>query len=121
MLAAERASTQSAKVELAVFRAAGTHSADPSALLDSRSFLDAIKTVDPSDQEAINKAIQAAVEANPRLRVPEPAPAAAEPEPTPPPSGGTFAGGPSGRGNDVSTMSIDDFRKQYKDTRPGRG
>lgn len=115
LLAAERTSTQTARVELAVFKAAGAHSADPGALLDSRSFLDAVKGIDPTDAEAINKAIEEAVANNPRLKLAEPTPAVdPEPEPTPPPSGGTFAGGPSGRGNDVSTMSIDDFRKQYK-------
>lgn len=119
LLASERVSTQNAKVELAVFRSAGTHNADPSALLDSRAFLDALKNVDPSDSDSINAAIREAVANNPRLKVPEPAPAAdPTPEPTPPPSGGTFAGGPSGRGNDVSTMSIEDFRKQYKENRP---
>jgi hypothetical protein len=111
-LTTEQASTRTARVELAVYKAASVHSADPLALLDSRSFLDAVSKLDPSDSDSLNAAIREAVESNPRLKVNEPAPAA-EPEPTPPPSGGTFAGGPSGRGNDVSTMSIDDFRKQY--------
>lgn len=119
LLATERTSTQTARVELAVFKAAAAHSADPGALLDSRAFLDAVKGVDPSDHDSINAAIREAVASNPRLKMAEPAPAAdPTPEPTPPPSGGTFAGGPSGRGNDVSTMSIDDFRKQFKEQRP---
>lgn len=118
MLATERASTQTARVELAVFKAAGAHHADPSALLDSRSFLDTLKDIDPTDTQAVEAAIKTAVDANPRLKLAESAPAAEpQPEPTPPPSGGTFAGGPSGRGNDVSNMSIEDFRKQYRDAR----
>lgn len=112
-VAAEKESTRMARVELAIYKAAASHQADPLALLDSRAFLDVVKSVDPSDSEALANAIKAAVESNPRLRLEEVAPAAAEPEPTPPPSGGSFAGGPSGRGNDVTDMSIDDFRKSY--------
>lgn len=106
-----------ARVELAIYKAAAANSADPLALLDSRAFLDVVKGIDPSDSESLQKAIQAAVEANPRLRLEEVAQVAAEPEPTPPPSGGSFAGGPSGRGNDVNDMSIDEFRKAYTASR----
>lgn len=54
--------------ELAVFRLAGD--ADPHELLDSRSFMRAIRDIDPSADGAnaqIKAAIDAAVEANPRL------------------------------------------------------
>lgn len=114
---AEKESTRMARVELAIYKAAAANSADPLALLDSRAFLDVVKGIDPSDSESLQKAIQAAVEANPRLRLEEVAQVAAEPEPTPPPSGGSFAGGPSGRGNDVNDMSIDEFRKAYTASR----
>lgn len=56
------------KVELAVFKAASTAGADPQALLDSRSFLDAVKDVDPADTAAITAAITKATTDNPRLK-----------------------------------------------------
>lgn len=118
-LTAEQESTRSAKIELAIYKAAGGALADPLALLDSRAFLDSVKEIDPTDLTALAAAITSAVEANPRLKLVESV-QEATPEPTPPPSGGAFAGGPSGRGNDVNTMSIDDFRKQYKDSRASR-
>lgn len=114
----EREHSQSAVMELAVYKAAGAADADPNALLDSRQFMAALKGVDPTDAEAVTKAIAAAVDANPRFRIEQPAPAA-EPEPQPAtPSGGTFAGGPSGRSNDATSMSVEDFRKTFRDTRP---
>ena len=58
---------RSARVELAVYRAAPGKNADPSALLDSRSFLDRIKDLDPTDGDALAAAIGEAVEDNPRL------------------------------------------------------
>jgi len=65
-LAASGADARQARVELAVYRAAGTI-ADPSALLDSTSFLASLKDIDPTDTAAITAAITAAVESNPRL------------------------------------------------------
>ncbi len=116
-LTAERESTRMARVELAVYKSAAANSADPIALLDSRAFLEAVKSIDPADAETLGAAIREAVESNPRLKLEEIVPAAIEPEPTPPPSGGSFAGGPSGRGNDVNAMSIDEFRKAYTASR----
>jgi hypothetical protein len=113
-LADQRGETQSAKMELAIYRAAGAHNADPAALLDSRGFLAAVKNLDPNDTDSLGEAIRGAVEGNARLRVTAPA---AEPKPSVP-SGGQFAGGPSGRGQDDSTKSIDDFRKDYAANRP---
>lgn len=56
------------KLELAVFRAAGTKY-DAAALLDSRSFLDRVSTIDPADATALEAALSEAITANPRLRV----------------------------------------------------
>lgn len=124
LLEGERTSTQMARTELAVFKAASGGTFNAAALLDSRSFLDSVKDLDPSDAEAVNAAIAKAIEANPWLKV-EPAPsvdpAPADPAPAPvptnaptaPPSGGSFAGGPGGQPQDASTMTIDDFRKTF--------
>lgn len=65
-LTVEKAEARQARVELAVYRAAGP-SADPSALLDSTSFLASLKDIDPSDSAAVTAAITAAVASNPRL------------------------------------------------------
>ena len=128
LLAGERTTAKSARVELAVFKAAqGGGGFNAAALLDSRAFLDSIKDVDPGDAEALATKIAAAVEAQPWLAqqaapsTPEPTPAtvpgqapAAPVAPVPPvapPSGGQFAGGPGAQPQDLSTMSIDDFRK----------
>jgi hypothetical protein len=67
-LAASGAEARQARVELAVYRAAGT-TADPAALLDSTSFLASLKGIDPTDSAAITAAITSAVESNPRLGV----------------------------------------------------
>jgi hypothetical protein len=128
LLAGERTSTQMARTELAVFKAATGGAFNAAALLDSRSFLDSVKDLDPTDNEAMNAAIVAAVQANPWLVSGQPAAPAApqQPEdparppaapnvPVPPPSGGSFAGGPGGRPQDMSSMSIDDFRKMRRD------
>lgn len=66
-LAEAGAESKQAKVELAVFRAAAGTEADPVALLDSRTFLDSVKNIDPSDAKALGDAIAAAVKTNPRL------------------------------------------------------
>lgn len=50
--------------ELAVYKAAATNGADPSKLLDSRSFLNSIKDVDHGDEKALGAAIKAAVDNN---------------------------------------------------------
>lgn len=134
LLAGERTSTKMARTELAVFKAASGGTFNAAALLDSRSFLDSVKDLDPSDAEAVGKAIAAAVEANPWLKSGQaPAPVeeggAAEKQgqtpggapapvaqPPAPPSGGSFAGGPGAQPQDLSAMSIDDFRKLRQNT-----
>jgi len=74
-LAQEQEHARQARVELAVYRAAGRAGADPDALLDSRAFLEGLKDIDPGDEKAVTDAIRKAMEKNPRLRA-NPAPAA---------------------------------------------
>ncbi|MFE1586972.1 hypothetical protein ACFW6Q_14920 [Streptomyces sp. NPDC058737] len=65
-------------IELAVFRGAGKHGADASALTDSRSFLKSIADLDPSAEgfdKAVSAAIKAAVADNPKLKAQGQAPA----------------------------------------------
>lgn len=63
------ADAREARVELAVHRAAPSKNADAGALLDSRSFLEQIKDLDPTDSDAITGAIEKAVQDNPKLAV----------------------------------------------------
>ncbi|WP_194522349.1 hypothetical protein [Cellulosimicrobium sp. JZ28] len=61
---------RAAQVELAVHRAASTHRADPSALLDSRAFLAKVVDLDPTANdfgEKVTAAIKQAVTDNPKL------------------------------------------------------
>lgn len=67
-VAAEQAKAREAAVQLAVYRTAGANGANPDALLDSASFLRTLAEVDPSDTAAVAAAINAATEANPRLK-----------------------------------------------------
>jgi hypothetical protein len=97
-----------ARVELAVYRAAGRLGAEPDALLDSRSFLGEIADLDPDGDDfgtELAIAVREAVVNNPKLRA---AQAAAQP-----PSGGEFSGGPAGR-TDPESLSVDDFRAQRR-------
>lgn len=79
LAAAQQSSVQLAR-ENSVLRAAVTAGADPNALLDSRSFLDSIGSIDPTDSAAVEAAVKAAVAANPRYA----AATAAAPPPAPP-------------------------------------
>lgn len=63
-----QADALAAKLELAVYKAAPGAKADAAALLDSNSFRDAVKGIDPTDIGAITAAIQAATTSNPRLK-----------------------------------------------------
>lgn len=103
----ERDRHRRALVELAVHRASIRLGADPDALLDSRSFLKAVREMDPDAEDfstQLTEAIQTAVENNPKFK------AAAQAGP-PARSGGEFTGGPGGR-NPNAEPSIDDFRKK---------
>ncbi|WP_329616477.1 hypothetical protein OG244_28525 [Streptomyces brevispora] len=78
-----RAQARQTTVELAVYKTASKHGGDPDALLDSRSFANAIAKLDPADasfDEAVGKAVKAAVDGNSKLAAKAPK---QEPEPTP--------------------------------------
>lgn len=95
--------------ELAVFRLAGD--ADPHELLDSRSFMRAIRDIDPNADGAnalIKDAIASAVEANPRLRK-EPA--------VPPRSSGDSSGGNGDSTVGPTPDDIDALRKARTERR----
>ncbi|MGX1221998.1 hypothetical protein [Streptomyces ambofaciens] len=65
-------------VELAIYRHAGKHGADPDALTDSRTFLSSIKELDPSEDgfaKKVQAAIKQAVADNPKLKAQGQAPA----------------------------------------------
>jgi hypothetical protein len=81
-------SNRALSIELAAYKAAGKHNASPAALLDSRSFLESVKGLDPSATDFATKlddAIKAAVDANEQLRTGQALGRR---------GGGDFAGGP---------------------------
>ncbi|MEU6033980.1 hypothetical protein ABZ801_01080 [Actinomadura sp. NPDC047616] len=85
------------RVELAVYQAAGRLGADPDAILDSRSFAEAVADLDPEDEAfsaRLTEHIAAALETNPRLRATPPTPPPA-PAPAPRAAGGEFPGAPA--------------------------
>lgn len=108
------------QVELAVYKTAGTHGGDPDALLDSRSFANAIAKLDPSADgfdEAVGKAVKAAVDANKKLAAKAP-----EQTPEPTPAGGApMDGAPGGKRQlgaaDVARMTPEEIAKAAKDGR----
>lgn len=70
-LSASQDKARQSAVELAVYRAAGKHSADADALLDSRGFLKQVDGLDPDCDDfaaKVGDAIKAAVESNPKLK-----------------------------------------------------
>ena len=68
-----KAEARAAQVEAAIVLNSGD--ADPKRLLDSVSFRESIKDVDPRDSAAIAAAIKQAVDTNPALAKPTPGPA----------------------------------------------
>ena len=75
-LTATQAQARQAAVELAVYKAAGKHSGDPVAILDSRAFLASVQALDPNGSDfntAVDAAIKAAVDGNPKLKATAPA------------------------------------------------
>lgn len=136
LLAGERSTARMARTELAVFKAAQAAGGgfNASALLDSRAFLESIKDIDPTNTEALTAKITETVQAQPWLQqqspsTPEPQQDPTGQQPAPPvvpvvpkapaapPSGGQFAGGPGTQPQDLSSMSIDDFRKMMRESR----
>ena len=68
---AAQAAAREAQVQLAVYRTAGAHQGDPSALLDSRAFLAKVADLDPAAadfQTKVDAAVKAAVADNPKLK-----------------------------------------------------
>jgi hypothetical protein len=67
-LTAQTQAAKQAQLELAVYKAASMHGADADALLDSRSFLEKVADLDPTNTDELNAAIKDVVENNPRLQ-----------------------------------------------------
>lgn len=67
-LAEAQAASINTTRELAIYKAAGKNGADPDKLIDSRSFMDSVKTLDPASKDfatSVAKAIKDAVTSNP--------------------------------------------------------
>lgn len=67
------AEARQAKTELALYKAGNKHGADIDALMDSRTFMKELESLDPADSDfasAVDEAIKDAVESNPRFKVP---------------------------------------------------
>ncbi|MCX4827181.1 hypothetical protein OG746_26695 [Streptomyces sp. NBC_01016] len=97
-------------VELAVYRGAAKHGADPDALTDSRTFLKSIGDLDPGDEEfakKVNAAIKQAVTDNPKLKAASQAPARTSSD---------FSGSTEKR---TPTNSIDAQREARRKSRAG--
>lgn len=100
-----RAQARQTQVELAVYKTAGRHGGDPDALLDSRSFANAISKLDPSADgfdEAVGKAVKAAVDGNKKLAAKAP-----EPKPETTPAGGAPMDGAPGGKRQLSKAEVD--------------
>lgn len=85
-------------IELAAYKTAAKHDANPAALLDSRSFLTSVEGLDPTADDFTQKlddAIKAAVEANQQLRAGQ----------APRRGGGEFNGGPGAREGRPASLS----------------
>ncbi len=92
-VSAAQQAQRAAAVELAVYKAAGKHGADPDALTDSRTFLDRVSKLDPTASDfpaKVADAVKKAVEDNPRYR------AAGQ---APPRSGAPLPGGTGSKGS----------------------
>ncbi|MFD6415995.1 hypothetical protein [Streptomyces sp. NPDC060194] len=109
-ITAAQAAHRETAVELAVYRGAARHGADPDALTDSRAFLASIKGLDPADEgfaKAVQAAIKKAVDDNPKLKTAPAAPARAS---------GDFNGG---AGGSSEPQSIDEIRAARRKRRTG--
>ncbi|MYW48877.1 hypothetical protein [Streptomyces sp. SID161] len=96
--------------ELAVYRGAAKHGADPGALTDSRKFLDSIKHLDPTEDgfsKKVSDAIKKAVDDDPKFKT---APAA------PDRTSSDFNGG---GGSSSEPQTIDEIRAARRKRRAG--
>lgn len=108
-ISAERDAHQATKVELAVYRTATAHSADPDALLDSRAFLAKVAKLNPSEEgfkDKVGDAIKAAVDDNPKLKLAGQAPGR---------SGGQVNGGGA---NSASEQTSEQLASRIRSRRP---
>lgn len=99
---------------VAVYDAATEHGGNPKALTDSVSFRARINRLDPAAEDfaaQVSTAVAEAVQSNPLFKAAGQAPAAPIT-----PSGGEFAGRPSGP-RDPESLSVDDFRKDLASRR----
>jgi hypothetical protein len=101
-----QAEHRTARLELAVHKAAGAAGADPAALLDSRAFLASLGDVDPGDLTAVTKAVTDAVKANPKL--------GSAPQAGAPRSGAELPGGPGKAPTSRSTSLSAAIRGHYQ-------
>lgn len=67
-LTAEQTKAREAAVQLAVYRSPAAKDADVDGLLDSTSFQRSLADVDPTDTAAVDAAVKAFVDANPRFK-----------------------------------------------------
>lgn len=67
-VSATKARAEQATLELAIYKTSAAVGANPSSLLDSRSFMSSVADIDPTDEQAVASAIKSAVEQNPSLR-----------------------------------------------------
>lgn len=63
-----RTQADQSRLELAIYKTASAAGANPDALLDSRSFMSKLATIDPADTEAVKSAISEATRNNPTLK-----------------------------------------------------
>jgi hypothetical protein len=113
-----------AQVELAIWKAAHAHGANPQRLTDSRAFMSKVGGLDPSADDFASKveaAIGAAVTADDYYKA-APPPGQVPAGPPPVPSGGEFAGGP--RGGSTEPQTADEFvaaRRAAREQRAAAG
>lgn len=104
-LDASKAAQREATIELEVFRSAGEHLGNAAQLVDSRTFIQGVRDLDPTAEDFRAKVVaaaKAAVAANPQLKAVREASRA----------GGEFTGG-SGEGRDASKVQPGRDRMAY--------
>ncbi|MGA5424529.1 hypothetical protein [Streptomyces lavendulocolor] len=101
-------------IELAVFKGASKHDADPSALTDSRAFMAKLAKLDPSADDfnrKVGDAIKAAVADNPKLKASGQVSAAS--------ASAEFTGGTGEPDNHGDPTDIDEIRRARRKRRAG--